>query len=391
MKNISSWTQELLAFTQLFSRDVAKEAVIEPEFVAHSNRTCGLHVHIGKVSGSHEPLCWTLEEVKRILMCFILFEDVIDGFHTNFRQTRSACASVRRGHFGTSHYLNYQAEGFDQVCPRPSEVKLKSMRRLKEEIFEAQTLDELGEIDVCFNNEDRKYEHISRIGVRNRKLNICQLLTPEPNNNNKLSLQDPAGVVTSLGTIEWRQHAATTDPEAITNWIWFAAWFCSVAAEASEEVIDGLVFREDLRSNTRQEGLDKNEKGKSKRKENKKFAEAANNNATEDVDETPEAEKQTRLGIDHLFSFLRLGGKDANLIFGSNQPPIDAEVLEFLRRKKYATDKPSLSTDKNEAEVNESISVEAESQYEVEDPPQDAPKIADEGVYFSIFEHPQGM
>ncbi|KAF8462257.1 hypothetical protein BDZ91DRAFT_765239 [Kalaharituber pfeilii] len=240
-----TWERELLALNNLFSKppSPSEEEQASPPLKGYFNRTCSLHVHVGlgpDTTFPDSPQKWTFEQTKRIVMCYILFEPIIDTFHPRFRQTRDYATSVRHGRFGCSRFGRDLEERDVWGCKR-SEVEFKSLREIRDEIWAAKDWDELSNISISW--EVSKEGIIAgEIGRRERKLtfhNVAQSMR-------HINIQSTADRnVVGLGTLEWRQHAGTVDAVAITYWVWFVCWFCAVSVQAEDEVIDTLVYVED--------------------------------------------------------------------------------------------------------------------------------------------------
>lgn len=168
--------------------------------------------------------------------------------HPFHRQTRDHAASLRRGSYGHSRLGNptgYPRRRTDVHSADAEKVHFKSIATLREEINAAETFEALGNVCVGhFAPEEVEWIERGQIGSRERKVSIYQLLKFHPRTVTRGG-DDGREHNEGLGTIEWRQHAGTTDPQAIRMWVWFVSWFCAAAAVCEEDVIDGLVYRAD--------------------------------------------------------------------------------------------------------------------------------------------------
>ena len=155
---------------------------------ASVNKSCGFHCHI-------DAKDLTLSEVKKVLVTYLIYEEVIAFTQPSSRRLSSQwCSSVRNnGNVnGSSSSLD---SAFHNATTNDLITKIKKAKTFKDLFF-------------VFNVYDPRY----------LKCNIKGLYKYHQEQANPGSVRNPGD---ATGTIEFRQHSGTTDWEKISNWVNF--------------------------------------------------------------------------------------------------------------------------------------------------------------------------
>ena len=158
---------------------------------ASVNKSCGFHCHI-------DAKDLTLSEVKKVLVTYLIYEEVIAFTQPSSRRWSSQwCSSVRnRGNIsvGAIEHHNSLDTAFNNATTNDLINKIKKAKTFKKLFF-------------VFDVYDPRY----------LKCNIKGLYKYHARQESTLNARESE----ATGTIEFRQHAGTTDWEKISSWINF--------------------------------------------------------------------------------------------------------------------------------------------------------------------------
>lgn len=183
-------------------------------FQTYTDKSTGYHVHVGNGEDG-----FTLSALKALASILVAFEPFINQIHPVSR-VRS-----RSGNSNPFCKLLSASDGFGGASST------------KERLYQIHLAKSTTALVQLINSQVRGAAIGSLHGVsRMFSYNFTNLLsTPEPG-------------LAFKPTVEFRQHAGTTDPEAINNWVTFAIHLVKFSQTASSVMLDKLLEKADSRA-----------------------------------------------------------------------------------------------------------------------------------------------